>query len=628
MWAADPALVEGMDSFSHEVVRHRLWQVNEEQAVALRRSTGSPVVDMGDFNVSLANAAGDVVFDGSFALFHSSTTHMLFKWLLDWAPDNVGVEDGDMFFTNNPWMGPLHYNDGIVATPIFWEGRLVCWSGAVLHNIDVGGVDPGSSCVSAPDRWSDPPRMSPVKIVERGRLRRDVEQVYLANSRTPALLALDLHAQIAAGNVARARVTRLIEQYGVDTICAVMERTLRDADAALRARLRELPDGTFRSVQHVEQNAIGDDHVHQVRLALTKQGERLTFDLRGSSPQGGIIGVPLHVSKAALMVPVLEMLCSGLPRSSSAVLGVCDFVTERGTLPDVDETASISCATATGLFSQISVSRQAVCGLLGTHPEFRDLAFAPGYTSHWVTTMAGVDQAGHPFVMVPQEPGMAGVGARPYGDGVDTGGIPMVPFSQAPDVETYESTYPMLYAYRREAVDSGGAGRFRGGAGPELAYLPYGTEDELAVLTIGFGGAFPDNMGIYGGYPSSANEAGIVRETSFAEAVAHTGTDWGERFRVLPAKSAGNPMSSSDLFVVRLTASGGMGDPLEREPQAVATDVADGHVSAEAAARVYGVVIVDGRVDASATEARRAEVRAHRLAQPLASEVFATQEEE
>jgi N-methylhydantoinase B len=621
-WEAqdEEALIAGLDPFTYEVVRHRLSQVNEEQGAALRKSTGSVVVDAGDFNVAIATADGDVAFDGDYALFHAAATPAFFRELLDWAPDNVGIHDGDMFFTNDPFIGALHQNDGAVATPIFWEGKLVCWSAAVLHALDVGGTAPGSFCVNARSRWDDPIRIPPVKLVDRGVVRRDIENLYFGMSRMPAHAALDLRAQMAAGHVARARMQVLFQTYGPDVIIAVLKRVLRDSEDELRDRLRKLPDGTWRAVQYVDKAGDGDSGIHKVALAMTKRNDSLSFDLTGSDPQAGIIGAPRNVSKAALAVPVLQYLCAGLSKCSGAVLRVCEFVTEPGTLPDVTEDMSVSCASATGTYTQISVAHQCIASMLASREEFRHLAVAPMYTNPTVLMLSGLDAGQNPFVTMLMDPTTAAIGARTYADGVDSGGVAYLQHGRSPDVEMNELYSPILYTYRREATDSAGAGRFRGGAGLELGFVPHGST-EVDLLTVGFGAAFPDNAGAGGGMPSCAIEFGVHREAGvvagFADGLLPASPQDTSGYEVVTMKGT-DRMSANDLLVMRASASGGWGDPLERDPMAVAEDVRDGIVSRATAERLYGVVLDDAGAVVDATGGCRAAIRAGRAAQPLA----------
>jgi N-methylhydantoinase B len=525
---------------------------------------------------------------------------------------------------NDPFIGALHQNDGAVAVPIFWEGKLVCWSAAVLHALDVGGTAPGSFCVNAKDRWDDPIRIPPIKLVERGIPRRDVENLYFGMSRMPKHAALDLRAQMSAGHVARERMHSLFEAYGPEVVVAVLKRVLRDSERAMRDRLLKLPNGTWRAVQYVDKAGDGDTGIHKVALAMTKQGDRLLFDLNGSDPQAGIIGAPLNVSKAALAVPVLQYLCAGLPKCSGAVLRVCDFLTEPGTLPDVTEEMSVSCASATGTYTQISVAHQCIARMLASSAEFRSLAVSPMYTNPSVLMLSGLDAGQNPFVTMLMDPTAAAIGARTYGDGVDSGGVAYLQHGRAPDVEMNELYSPILYTFRREAEDSGGPGRFRGGAGVELGFVPHGSA-ELDILTVGFGAAFPDNSGLGGGMPSCAIEFGVYREAGvveeFAEGRLPPVPADGSGYEVVTMKGT-DRMSAADLLVLRASASAGWGDPLEREPAAVAADVASSMVSVAAASRVYGVVLDDeGGVDEAASGARRAEIREHRAAQPLARDI-------
>jgi N-methylhydantoinase B len=78
------------------------------------------------------------------------------------------------------------------------------------------------------------------------------------------------------------------------------------------------------------------------------------------------------------------------------------------------------------------------------------------------------------------------------------------------------------------------------------------------------------------------------------------------------------PLMGQDALYVRWNGGGGIGDPLEREPAAVARDVVDRAVSPIAAEQVYGVVFGNDGIDVAATRARRATLRRERMAQEAA----------
>src|SRR3546814_10854390 len=124
------------------------------------------------------------------------------------------IHDGDAFMTSDPWYGALHAMDAAVVSPVFHEGERIAWTGVVVHELDMGGSRPGSWCVGARDAYQEVPLMPPVKIVERGTVRKDDEIAFLRNSRTPAMNALNLRAKIAAQYMTGERLREIVAEYG------------------------------------------------------------------------------------------------------------------------------------------------------------------------------------------------------------------------------------------------------------------------------------------------------------------------------------------------------------------------------------------------------------------------------
>jgi N-methylhydantoinase B len=203
------------------------------------------VTDCNDFDAAIMDEVGDVVQVGLYNTELAASLDMAVNWTLRERCRRPGIGPGDMFLNNDPWVGGgLHQNDVSLFAPLFVDGELFCWTGAVAHQVDLGGVSPGSWSVGATDVFWESIPIPPVKIVEAGEIRDDIEDVYLRRSRVPKLVALDLRAKIGANNVAHERLRALCEKYGVATVKAVMRRTMDDAESRLRAKLTELPDGT------------------------------------------------------------------------------------------------------------------------------------------------------------------------------------------------------------------------------------------------------------------------------------------------------------------------------------------------------------------------------------------------
>src|SRR2546426_653444 len=273
----DPSLIlhrdftDKIDPITYEVIRHNLWNINEELGMTIQRISGSPVAMYAfDLNSSIFTEDGEFIYYGPYQLYMSGVSDVQVKWTLEHRSKNPGIHEDDMFLSNDPWVGAAHQMDVTLLTPVFHEGKLFCWVTNVLHKHGVGGITPGSFCPNARDAFDEGILIPPVKIVERGELRKDIEGVYLRASRKPYLVALDLRAQIAGNNTAKKRILHLIQRYGADVVKGVMRKIIDTAEQAFVAKLAKVPDGTWRERSYVEVAYVGDRKTYQVMLTMRK----------------------------------------------------------------------------------------------------------------------------------------------------------------------------------------------------------------------------------------------------------------------------------------------------------------------------------------------------------------------
>src|SRR5438067_1340483 len=232
-----------IDPVTFEVVRHALWNVNEEHGATIQRLSGSPVAMYAlDLNPSILTEDAEFVYFGPYMQYMSGVTDTQVKWTLENRADNPGIHDGDMFLANDPWVGAAHQMDVMLLCPVFWRGELFCWVTNCLHQYDIGGITPGSFCPSARDAFDEGILIPPVKIVERNEIRRDIEEIYLRSSRKPSAVALDFRAQLAGNMTAKDRVLALINRYGAETVKGVMKKIIDDGERAFLKKLARLPD--------------------------------------------------------------------------------------------------------------------------------------------------------------------------------------------------------------------------------------------------------------------------------------------------------------------------------------------------------------------------------------------------
>lgn len=617
----DAATIAAIDPLTYEVVRHRLAATAEAMGDALKRMSGSVVVtDCNDFGATLLDECGDAVVVGLYNTQLAASVDMAVKWTLENRAARPGIREGDMFFCNDPWVGGgLHQNDATVLAPLFHDGEVFAWTAAVCHQVDLGGVSPGSWSVDGRDVFWESTPVPPVKIVEAGEIRADIEDMYLRRSRVPRLIALDLRAKIGANHIAQQRLTQLIRKYGAATVKAVMKRMMNDAEARLKAKLRELPDGEWRGVAHQDSFRSGDREIHAITLAMTKRGDRLTFDFTGTDKEvEGFANCTYAGLRGGIMPIVLTMLCGDIPWAPGGLYRCFDIVSEPGTINNCNFPAGIGKASVASAWATQNVVSECVATMLAVHPEHRKSLMCVCCGTWDLALLAGLDQRGHPFVTMICDSMAGGLGARVDQDGVDTGGLNCIPMGRVADVEINEFSFPMLYLWRREEMDSGGPGRWRGGAGGSSCFIPYDSPlGGVQLVVSATGKALPQATGISGGYPAGTQHDVLVRGAG-AKAMLAAGRipasldELGGEADVLQ-QHLETRLDADDVYFTHWQGGGGYGDPLLRNPVLVARDVATRKVSVRAAAEVYGVVLAtDGTVDAAATEAKRTRVRCER----------------
>ena len=630
----DPSLTlfrggsDTVDPVTHEVLRHALWNVNLEHGNTVLRMSGSPIAAYGhDFNPAILDAEGNFVFFGPFLQYLAAATSSAIKWTLENRSDNPGIRPGDMFMFNDPWVGATHQSDVGIIAPVFVGDELFCWVGNTLHQWDTGGTAPGGFNPIAQDVFWESPCIPPVKLVEGGYLRKDIEEHYTRTSRMRELIALDLRAETTGCRIAVERIGQLIERYGADTVMGTMSKLQDDSEAAFVRRLETIPDGQWTEEGWMEMKEPGDRGLYRNRVTLTKKGDRLIFSNLGSAPQAGTLNGVFGAWKGAVVSMLNTTMLFDQMFCIEGALRHCDFEVEPGTITCATHPAAVSGAPALTLLQSIGLGGLAISKMLAgsTDAELRtEVASCMGVLAYPISAIQGIDQRGNPYSSFLLDPCGAALAAHAWRDGQDTGGWPWDLQSTMPNVEENELFYPLLFMWRREVPGSGGAGKFRGGNGAEAGIVPHKT-DKVFYLTITSEVAVP-GPGLFGGYPTSTNSYLRVTGANISEQLARTGRmpqtvadiETGEHYWI-PAKSFDQVPTPEDVIVYAWAGAGGYGDPIERDPEMVREDVIAGRVSREWGTEAYGVVLAgeDAQVtvDAAATEAQRQAIIAERLAE-------------
>jgi N-methylhydantoinase B len=603
-----------VDPITFEVIRNKLQAISDEQAIALKAVSGSPVVtDATDFNTGLYLPDGSIVTMGRQVLIHSGTMSSIVRSVLDERGEE-GLREGDMFVLNDPYRGAVHQPDVSIVAPIFWEGRLVAWAGACAHQIDVGGMTFSSWSYGATEIQQEAMLLPGLRIVQDGEILEDVWQTILGMSRLPFLLGLDLKAMIAANNVAIRRCHELMQRYGGNVVEGVMRDDLDASEQRMRARLRDLPDGIFRAVDFLDHDG-HENRLYEFRLAVTKIGEELTFDLTGTSEQApGFINCTRSGLRGALLTAVLPILAPDI-RWNEGLMRPLRIVAPEGIVCNATWPAPVSGGTVSAIWVAMNVAAAALSRLAACGTSTRGESAAVTKGSMTVFTLAGRDRDGDPWGTFLLDSTAGGGGAYDDHDGLTASGDYTTPRPSIANVETLEASGPILYLYRRVLPDTAGAGRQRGGATIGVAITPYGTE-ELNALLIGHGVEVPNSVGLFGGLEGCCNQGYVAAVEDGRPAGRVSAPDDLVSPRVLGAKPGSFTLRRGEVFAYSFQGGGGYGDPLERDPALVAADVLDGLLTRPEAERTYGVVLHGDEVDGEATRARRLGIRAARLGRP------------
>jgi N-methylhydantoinase B len=616
---------ENLDPVTYEVLRSKFWNLNWDHQETIRRASGSLVVVYGyDFNCSIQTEDGEGVVFGPGNLFFAGCADLCVQWTLEHRSMNVGIYDGDVFIQDDPWVGTNHQMDTAVYAPVFVDGKLFGWVYNVVHQRELGGIEPGGFVQQAQDTYSEATFMPPIKLVERGKLREDVLDAWVRRSRLPDLMTLETKSQLAGVNFAKRRLVEMIERYGAETVKGGMRKMISNTAETTGRRLARLPDGIWRDTRYVAGASPGDENVYRFSVSMEKRGDRILVSNEGTDPSAGSFNITAGVLRACTANILIQLLAYDQFLCGAGVLRQVDFdIQSRG---DEDRITSArhpaAVSTSLGTTTSGAQLHYLAAKMLAADPQLREHVFAASaiHTSV-VNHMFGTDQLGRAYAHFPFDSVVGAIGAFSFRDGIDHGGGILSTMNPVGSCEGYEREIPFLYLYRRELRESGGHGQWRGGCTFVTGLTGHGSKDSH----ISSGGLFQtvtQGFGLAGGYPATGGQMWHATDTPIRERFAAgvlPGTQ--EELRELapeggppPPKKFDNRLGEGDVFETMPVPGAGYGDPLLRDPALVVADHHDGRLGDGDMERIYGVVeAAGGGADEQATAALRAQVRRERL---------------
>jgi N-methylhydantoinase B len=516
--------------------------------------------------------------------FHLGSVPYALKTLF--AKYGHDLQPGDVFILNDPFDGGMHIPDIFIVQPVFWEGQRVAFAVSTAHHLDMGGRLPGSSACDNTEIFQDGLRIPWLRLYRNGQADEAIFTLIRANVRVPEMTLGDIRAQLAACHIGERAVHDLIRRYGVETFTTCAADLIDYTERLVRAEIASWPDGSYNFVDYLDSDGVGGPPT-RIEVTLTVAGDRLTADFTGSSAQvRGALNSTLSFTASVVALCVRSVLQEEIP-NTAGMFKPLTIIAPAGTVVNVEMPGASSMRGVTG-FRLADVIFGALAGLLP------DRVLAAGEGGNTLVIIGGQRADKSPYVYYELLSGTWG--ARPDRDGNDGLCNPANVASNIP-IEQAECEYPVRIERYGLVGDSGGAGQFRGGLAIEREWQLLSGEAHLAIRSDR-----RDHLpyGLYGGGPG----------TPSTNVLYTSGNGSREAGQVLPTMIS-TTMRAGQIIYHRQPGGGGWGDPLQRDPAAVAQDVRNEKVSLARARQQYGVVLDETMmtVNEAATAALRAQLR-------------------
>jgi 5-oxoprolinase (ATP-hydrolysing) len=542
----------------------------EMAGVLYRMSYSSIIRESEDLGAGIFDAEGNELAESDSTPMFMGAMPKIVKNVIGILGDDI--HEGDVILHNDPYGGATHSPDVAIVIPIFHGGELVGFSGASAHVLDIGGAYPGLA-IDLVDNWSEGNIYRAVKVQERGVWQAGLWKHIMENVRTPTFNNGDIRAMIAACELAKRRYGELLDRYGKETVLGAANAWLEYSERMLRAEIAKVPDGRYET----DVGWLDDDGVNRgvklpIKVAVEIAGDEITFDLTGSSdevPTG--FNCPYEGTTVSAMTFITRMIF--LDEATHPV-----FVPQNeGMLAPVKviapEGSIFNPNFPRACFARFCQVQRAVdLALRALAPVLPDKITAGNSAHlHFLCYSGFLEEEGEYWVYLEVDEGS--YGGRPGRDGLDATDC-LIANTRNNPIEELEWRFPMLTERYELREDSCAAGKWRGGIG--MIRVNRFLVDTI-VTCEGERCETDPPWGIFGGHEGTLAST-VVR---FPDG----------RVESWPSKFTGKTLPAGASIEIAVPNSGGYGDPLEREPELVRSDVLDGFTTVELAERDYGVVI-------------------------------------
>lgn len=587
--SAPTAVTTRVDAVTGAVIQGALENIAIEMGHKLMRMSYSSIIrESEDFGTALTDATGRQMCECKMSTpLQSGPIPGYVRGILkQMAARGETVGPGDVIMHNDPYGGASHGPDVGFAVPVFLDSQLIGWSVTTAHHLDIGASTPGSTgIVDAVDAYAEGLQFKAIKVVEAGKRNEAVWSILRDNIRASALVVGDMEAQVQTAQIGADRFLALVNQYSLKTVMDAFEDLLDYSERLMRTAIAALPDGEYSAKTFIDGFLDDVDPARKdlpIAVTLKVHGDSLTVDLTGTAPQlpdrpinmplVGTVDISIWLTLRSIL---LDSVVYGSIPQNEGLSRPITIVAPLGSLANPIFPAPVIARFCPGNALADTVMK----ALAQAVPE----QISAGIGNLRVVAFSGTE-AGKQWVHMEILEGS--YGGRFNSDGMDAVDTLFANTRNNP-IEDIESHLPIRVDRYELRDNSMAAGRTRGGIGTirEFTFLSDG-----AFSVEGDGHKYKP-WGYDGGADGYNASLRLIHKAG------------GET--QLPSKVPYHKIKAGDHLVSQGPSGGGYGNPLERDPASVVSDVLEGFISAEIAANEYGVVISNGALDTDATRARR-----------------------
>ncbi|MCE4623526.1 MAG: hydantoinase B/oxoprolinase family protein [Caldisphaeraceae archaeon] len=516
-----------------EIISKASSFIAEEMGVALRRSSLSPnIKERSDHSCAIADSNGNIVAQAEHIPVHLGSLRVGVKLLLkEIEKEGIGLNEGDMIVSNDPYITGTHLNDVTLLSPIYHGDNIIGYVVNKAHHIDIGGPSYGSINPFATSIYEEGLIIPPLKLVEKGNIRRDILSIILSNVKVPRISDGDFKAQIAANIAGIRRVRELISKYGIKDVLDGWKSSIAHAFKLAVDEINKWPEGTYFSEDYLE---VGQHELVKLKGKVTIAKNKILVEFPNAPKQVEMpFNAVLGVTFSAVSFPIRSVMRVEIP-VNEGFYSIIDLRAESGTIINPVPPAPVS------------------GGNLETSQRIADLIFlalskaipsrvpAAGSGTMMNVMMGGFDEKkGQRWAYYETIGG--GSGARPNSDGISGVHVNMTNTMNTP-IEVAEATYPIMFTSYTIREGSGGNGRYRGGDGMVRSFKVL-SKTRISIMASRF---LSSPWGVGGG-----------REGKKARVVIRKAN--GEVISINPLMSM--VLEEGDEVIIETPGGGGYGEP-------------------------------------------------------------------